>query len=61
MFAFGSISEDVSFFVTIQHNHHKDLDADFRRHDEPGNGLSGCVIPAKAGIQCWRMAIHRMY
>jgi hypothetical protein len=39
----------VTRFVTIQHNHQKDLDADFRRHDEPGNGLSGCVIPAKAG------------
>jgi hypothetical protein len=47
--------------VTIQHNPQKDLDADFRRHDEPGNGLSGCVIPAEAGIQCWRMPIHRMY
>jgi hypothetical protein len=25
--------------VTIQQNHKKDLDADFRRHDKPGYGL----------------------
>jgi len=33
---------------------------ELRRHDEPGKGLLGCRIAAKAGIQFRGMAMHRM-
>jgi hypothetical protein len=31
-----------------------------RRYARIGNDMERDVIPAKAGIQCWRTAIHRM-
>ncbi|GAB6060759.1 hypothetical protein JCM31598_38760 [Desulfonatronum parangueonense] len=47
--------------VTTQQSRQKDLDSDsvgLRRYVQRGYGLLRFVIPAKAGIQCWRMVIH---
>jgi hypothetical protein len=49
--------------VTTQQSQKKDLDSDsagLRRYDERGKSLPRYVIPAKAGIQCWRMIMHLM-